>query len=659
MNRILKKILDFRCLCLFRNTGYYTRSFRKNTYWGIFLSNFLWVSSLFAQSTTEYQQALEKADHDTSRCAILLEWGEYEYKERPDSALRLFERLRRLSVSNFKNYPKNTRLHRIFNHYQASALGDMASVYESRGDIPRALDFYFQALTISEETRDFATESGIRNNIAYIYMKQGLLDEALENYQKSLSISQKTGEWMLVAILNNNIGHIFQLQNRFSEALDQFNRVITLLDSLNMPEGKANALNNIGVIQTKLGQYNLAFDNLQKSFELDFKANNKESYGQTYTNFATLFFQKGELEKAEKYAHLGLSVAKELGFPQGIQQASELLHKIYERRGDFSRAYKMLTLSIQMRDSIVNEQNRMVSLIHRFEYQYEQKVAADSIKLREKQMVMESNIAQQKIQRQALIGIILLLLFFGGIMINRFYIIRNQKRLIQHQNLLLAIEKQKSEELLLNILPAETAEELKTQGKASARSYSDVTVMFTDFREFTQAAERMSAEELVEEINQYYSEFDRILSGFDIEKIKTVGDSYMCAGGLPIINKTHPYDVVRAALEFQRAMEYFKAERIRTGRNYFELRIGIHTGPVVAGVVGVKKFAFDIWGDTVNIASRLEASSEVGRVNISGTTYERIKDKFACEYRGKVQAKHKGVIDMYFVLGSTTEENRG
>ena len=210
-------------------------------------------------------------------------------------------------------------------------------------------------------------------------------------------------------------------------------------------------------------------------------------------------------------------------------------------------------------------------------------------------------------------------------------------------------EKQRSDELLLNILPAEVAEELKETGSAKAKSFDSVTVLFTDFKNFTQASETLSAEELVKEIKYCYSEFDQIISKYGIEKIKTIGDSYMCAGGLPISNNSHPCDVVKAGLELQQFILLHNQEKIKRNEPYFELRLGIHTGPVVAGIVGIKKFAYDIWGDTVNTASRMESSGEPGKVNISGATYELVKDQFSCEYRGKILAKNKGEIDMYFV----------
>ncbi|MCB9262485.1 MAG: hypothetical protein H6607_08940 [Flavobacteriales bacterium] len=213
----------------------------------------------------------------------------------------------------------------------------------------------------------------------------------------------------------------------------------------------------------------------------------------------------------------------------------------------------------------------------------------------------------------------------------------------------LTSEKKKSDELLLNILPEEVAVELKAKGSAKARHFDEVTVLFTDFKDFTQMSEQMTAGELVEEIHTCFMAFDHIIEKHGLEKIKTIGDSYMCAGGLPVANKTHAVDVVGAGLEILHFILNRKTERTALGKKPFEIRIGIHTGPVVAGIVGIKKFAYDIWGDTVNTASRMENSGETGKVNISGTTYNLVKDKFICTHRGKIQAKNKGELDMYFV----------
>jgi len=210
-------------------------------------------------------------------------------------------------------------------------------------------------------------------------------------------------------------------------------------------------------------------------------------------------------------------------------------------------------------------------------------------------------------------------------------------------------ERAKSDSLLLNILPASIAEELKSNDSVSPRHYESASVLFTDFVGFTQIAEGMTPEELIAELDACFSRFDAIARKHKLEKIKTIGDSYMAVGGVPSANNTHVVDSVLAALEIQRFMMKVAEGKKALNRPCWQLRLGIHTGPLVAGVIGREKFAYDVWGDTVNTASRLESSGIAGRINISGATYEQVKDFFVCEYRGKIAAKHKGEIDMYFV----------
>lgn len=215
----------------------------------------------------------------------------------------------------------------------------------------------------------------------------------------------------------------------------------------------------------------------------------------------------------------------------------------------------------------------------------------------------------------------------------------------------LIIEQKKTDDLLLNILPSETAEELKATGMAKAKNYESVTVLFADIKGFTEIGEKMSPENLVAELNYCFSAFDLIIKKHGIEKIKTIGDAYMCAGGLPVKNTTHAWDIINAAIEIKNFMLHYQEEKKKNGEIFFELRIGINSGPVVAGIVGLNKFAYDIWGNAVNIASRMESSGEPGKINISGSTYAIIKDVYDCTLRGKIRAKGIGEIEMYFVNG--------
>ena len=244
-------------------------------------------------------------------------------------------------------------------------------------------------------------------------------------------------------------------------------------------------------------------------------------------------------------------------------------------------------------------------------------------------------------------------LFILALLLYNRYRIKNKSNIeLAEKNQIIEQERERAEVLLLNILPEETAAELKAKGKARAKRYDSVTVMFTDFQAFTKVAEQMEPEELVTELDECFRAFDQIIEKHGLEKIKTIGDAYMCAGGLPKVNTSHPYDMVQAAIEIQAFMGDYRSQRSAQKRPAFETRIGIHSGAVVAGIVGSKKFAYDIWGDTVNLAARMESNSEPGRINISRATYEVVKDRFECSYRGKISVKNMGEVDMFFVENS-------
>ena len=252
---------------------------------------------------------------------------------------------------------------------------------------------------------------------------------------------------------------------------------------------------------------------------------------------------------------------------------------------------------------------------------------------------------QYNTHRNIGLGIIAALLLLG------FFAKRKSNRMLKSMNQTVREEKQRSEELLLNILPAEVAKELKNKASARAHKYDNISVLFSDFQSFSQIAKQLSPEELVAELDYCFSAFDRIIDKYRLQKIKTIGDAYMCVGGLYTQGNTHVKRMIYAALEIQMFLDNLKKRREAEGKHFFEARIGIHTGPIVAGVVGTKKFAFDIWGDTVNVAQQMEFHSEPGKVNISGQTQELVKGQFVCTYRRKAVVKNMKAFDMYYVDG--------
>jgi class 3 adenylate cyclase/predicted metal-dependent HD superfamily phosphohydrolase len=227
--------------------------------------------------------------------------------------------------------------------------------------------------------------------------------------------------------------------------------------------------------------------------------------------------------------------------------------------------------------------------------------------------------------------------------------IEEKKNHLEEQKVLLEIEKEKTEKVLKNILPVSIYEEIKATGRASARAYGRVSVLFTDFVGFTKIAETMKPSDLVNELDVYFRKFDEIIVRNNLEKIKTIGDAYMCAGGVPVRNKTNPIDACLAALQIQDTMQLMRNEAIATGKVVWNLRLGINTGEVTAGVIGTEKLAYDIWGSTVNQAQRMEMLGEPGKVTISGQTFKYIEPYFNCTFRGKAKTKSQGLVDMYTV----------
>lgn len=290
-----------------------------------------------------------------------------------------------------------------------------------------------------------------------------------------------------------------------------------------------------------------------------------------------------------------------------------------------------------------------------------QKLSTENKLLEQAKQIKELEVEQRKLENKSLKTQKYFLLLFVGVLFALALVLFNLFKTKQRTAKELAIkteiiiaEKKRSDELLLNILPLQTANELKANGKAIARDYEMVTVLFTDFKDFTLVSEKLSPKDLVDVIDMCYIEFDNITEKYGIEKIKTIGDAYLCAQGLanddlPSQKQHDPAKVINAALEIIDFMASMYEKRIAEGKPFFRIRIGVHSGPLVAGVVGRKKFAYDIWGDTVNTAARMEQNSEPGKVNVSSSTYNMMKDQYHFIHRGKIEAKNKGQIDMYFV----------
>jgi len=511
----------------------------------------------------------------------------------------------------------------------------IGTIYINQGNYPEALKNFFFALKIFEETGDKNGIAVSYKSIGLIYNEQGNYPEALKNYSTSLKIFKEIGDKNGIAKCYIQIGYLYENQNNYSESLKNYLTYLKIVEELGDKQGIAGSYLQIGSIYTKQGNYTEALKMEFAALKIFEETGRKLDIASAYGNIAQTFIKQKKYSDASQYLDKGLAIAKENNSLRNMVLFYRDLATLDSTQGYYKRELIHYKLYINTRDSLVNQENTKKITQQQMQHDFDNKESLAKADQEKKDSLAQKEMQKQKLVRDGLIvGAILFLLLAGVIFMG----LRKT-----------AIAKKKSEELLLNILPAEVAEELKLTGTAKAKSFTMVTVMFTDFKDFTTVSEKVSAELLVDEIHTCFSAFDIIIQKHKIEKIKTIGDAYLCASGLPVSNYTHAVDMLNAAFEIRSYMLHRKKEKEARGEIPFDLRIGIHTGPVVAGIVGVKKYAYDIWGDTVNIASRMESNGDAGKVNISGSTYELVKEKFSCTHRGKVQAKNKGEIDMYFV----------
>lgn len=526
----------------------------------------------------------------------------------------------------------------------ANSLKNIGTVNLYQGNVPAAVDYASKALAIFEELGDQSGIAGSLNNLGQFYYELGNYKSALHYAQRSLSIYEDLGDKASVAGRLNNIGSIYWGQKNFDKALEVNQRALELYQELGNTKGVADILSSNGAIYLQLGNPELTLENALSALDLYQKMGIKAGIAENLVKIGTVYMTQSNFRMALDYCEKGLKLAEEMG---ALRTEKEACSCLYDANKALNRDNKAL-LYLERSQAIEDSLNAKETAEKLQQMEFEKIMLQDSIeKAEEARLIEEAH--QQEVReknqvRNILMGSSLLLLLLAGGLYSRWRYMRNAKRVIEK-------EKDRSENLLLNILPAEIAEELKEKGRAEARDFDMVSILFTDFKGFTEQSAKLRAAELVNEINHCFEVFDGIMEKYGIEKIKTIGDAYMAASGLPVPSENSVKNTVLAALEMQDfIMERYRAKKAR-GEVAFQMRVGIHTGPVVAGIVGVKKFQYDIWGDTVNTASRMESSGEVGRVNISQRTFDLIRDapEFEFEHRGKVEAKGKGEMEMWFV----------
>lgn len=512
--------------------------------------------------------------------------------------------------------------------WNATIRTDLGVTCMYQGRYSDALDLFHQGLLLREVLNDSSDIAESYNHMASVHHAQTDHAIAAQYYQKSLLIREKLDDPKALGISYNNIGSLYEDMGEFKRALEFHAKSMNIWNELQDTSWIAVSIRHMGFCHQSQDSLNLALEDYLLGYQLSLKVGTRMNIIRSCMPIGDLYLMSGKLDSASKWCNRAYELSLEENNLYGIKESCWCLAQVNEQIGAPEKALNFYRTSIEARDSIFGHERTKELTRLEMSFGFEREQLADSL-----QFVKETELQEERIQRQRFglmsTGAVTLM-----ILVLAFVIYRGKRR---------------SEHLLLNILPEQVAEELKDNGAAKAQLLDEATVLFTDFKGFTEIASQLSPEDLVAEIHQCFSAFDDIMDKYGVEKIKTIGDAYMAAGGVPSPKETHAKDVVGAALEIQRFMLTLADEKKKKGEPYFEVRIGINTGPVVAGIVGTKKFQYDIWGDTVNTASRMESSGKVGKVNISESTYRLVKDDFNCEYRGEVEAKGKGKVKMYFV----------
>ena len=513
----------------------------------------------------------------------------------------------------------------IYNGYLLKGEG-----HRLKSDLTKALENYFIAAKIADENQFLNQQATIKISIADAYSIMGDSKKAVSYYRKSIFLlkNEKEVDGINLASAQLNLGDEYYNQKKLDSALYYFTESGRLFKELEYDEGVAYNLGNVGLVLAEKGEYTKAEENLNQAITVLTEVEDYYPICVYLNAMSDVYLDKNQTKKAFEYANKSLELAKKYGLKEQISDGYLKLSDLFEKGKNYKNSFNLYKQHIQYRDSVRNVVNvqEMADVKTKFEVAKKQS---------------ELDLQNEKLKTQRIIAIAI---SFALFLIAIFALSLFKK------NKIIATEKERSDGLLKNILPEETADELKEKGFVEAKRFDSVSVLFTDFKGFTKYSEKLSPEEVVKSIDFYFSKFDTIVEKHGLEKIKTIGDAYMCAGGLPFPTKDHTYKITLAALEIaefvKETMDVDASEKTN-----FDIRIGINTGSVVAGVVGTTKFAYDIWGDTVNVASRMESSGEIGKVNISEDTYRLLKEYKDLEFqsRGAIEAKGKGKINMYFV----------
>lgn len=509
-----------------------------------------------------------------------------------------------------------------------------------KGNLQEALSDFLLAIKIAQNSKNLVGEGVTYMAMANVFSVMKDTKKAYSYYEKAIAILRKSNEPLKLASALSNLGDEYLKNNQLAQALEYFSESGTYFEKSGYTSGIAYTLGNMGVIYFKQGKNKEAESNLNQAIQSLESIEDFYGISEYLIHLSDIYSKQNNWSKALSAAKRSYQLAVKNGYKDQISTSSLQLSKIYESTHKSNLSLSYFKKYVAYKDSVSNV--KMVQDLADLRTNFEVSKKQAEVNILEKESEIQKLLAKK--QRNVIYATVVAIILISLLVVGLF----RRYQFIKKTNAIIESEKNRSNALLLNILPEETAAELKQSGSVRAKKFDSVSVLFTDFVGFTAYAENLSPEKLVESVDYYFSKFDAIIEKYDLEKIKTIGDAYMCAGGLPFETNDHAYKMILAAQEIIHCVALAKTER-DVSHVRFDIRIGISTGPVVAGVVGTKKFAYDIWGDTVNTASRMESNSETGKINISEATFELVKDRFACEYRGNIEVKNRGRMNMYFI----------
>jgi class 3 adenylate cyclase len=505
------------------------------------------------------------------------------------------------------------------------------SYFDNLGDYNKALELKFKALKLAENTDNPVLLANIYNNIGVIFFRQKNYLQSVKFYREAYNVAKKHKLIDYEPNFALNIGEVYLKDNKLDSAKFYEERALEISRAFNQKDNMAYCYGILGLIDLKKNNLKSSKTNLETAISLFEQLNDGFALAEYYYHMAEYYYTAKSYDQALNFVDKSIQKGEEIHALEWMKESYYLKSQINRDLKNYEKSLDFRIKANEIAELINNEnaQKRFLQLNALYEFEKKQEEIKKLLKeKKDKELELDH---QKNINIIYLIVVILIIVF---IFIGLYFVHK-----LRQVNRKLKEERELSDKLLLNILPEKVAKEIKQRGKYYPQYYDNVSIMFADFVSFTSKASLTPDIEIVNQLDNFFNKFDEICEKYGLEKIKTIGDCYMSVCGLPDENPNHALQTVKAAKEM---MEYASSKN-------WALRIGIHSGPVVAGVIGKHKFAYDIWGNAVNIAARIERASEENRINLSESTFNLIKHEFDCELRGLINTKNIGMIEMYYL----------